>query len=70
MRELHLRNHQRDRSRRRKLVDAVCGQVPRLRAALHGGTIITAEIGIDHHKITYFGDTINTTARLESFARR
>jgi adenylate cyclase len=45
------------------------GQVPRLRAALHGGNIITAEIGIDHHKITYFGDTINTTARLESLCK-
>lgn len=45
------------------------GQVPRLRAALHGGSIITAEIGVDHHKITYFGDTVNTTARLESLCR-
>ncbi|MBO9123409.1 MULTISPECIES: adenylate/guanylate cyclase domain-containing protein [unclassified Rhizobium] len=45
------------------------GQVPRLRAALHGGSIITAEIGIDHHKITYFGDTINTASRLESLCK-
>ncbi|WEZ85227.1 adenylate/guanylate cyclase domain-containing protein [Rhizobium sp. 32-5/1] len=45
------------------------GQVPRLRAALHGGVIITAEIGVDHHKITYFGDTVNTTARLESLCK-
>ncbi|MGO4452243.1 adenylate/guanylate cyclase domain-containing protein [Phyllobacterium sp. TAF24] len=45
------------------------GQVPALRAALHGGPIITAEIGVDHHKITYFGDTVNTTARLESLCR-
>ena len=45
------------------------GQVPRLRAALHGGFIITAEIGVDHHKIAYFGDTVNTTARLESLCR-
>ncbi len=45
------------------------GQVPRLRAALHGGTIITAEIGVDHHKIAYFGDTVNTTARLENMCR-
>jgi adenylate cyclase len=45
------------------------GQVPRLRAALHGGTIITAEIGVDHHKIAYFGDTVNTTARLETMCR-
>lgn len=45
------------------------GEVPRLRAALHGGPVITAEIGVDHHKITYFGDTVNTTARLESLCR-
>lgn len=45
------------------------GRVPRLRAALHGGPVITAEIGVDHHKITYFGDTVNTTARLESLCR-
>ncbi|KQW30957.1 adenylate cyclase [Rhizobium sp. Root274] len=45
------------------------GQMPRLRAALHGGEIITAEIGVDHHKIAYFGDTVNTTARLESLCR-
>ncbi|MDQ0322528.1 adenylate cyclase [Pararhizobium capsulatum DSM 1112] len=45
------------------------GQVPRLRAALHGGTIITAEIGVDHHKIAYFGDTVNATARLEAMCR-
>ncbi|WP_040854878.1 adenylate/guanylate cyclase domain-containing protein [Phyllobacterium sp. YR531] len=45
------------------------GRVPQLRAALHGGPIITAEIGVDHHKITYFGDTVNTTARLETLCR-
>ncbi|MDM9629257.1 adenylate/guanylate cyclase domain-containing protein [Rhizobium sp. S152] len=45
------------------------GQVPRLRAALHGGSIITAEIGVDHHKITYFGDTINTASRLETLCK-
>ncbi|MQW90632.1 adenylate/guanylate cyclase domain-containing protein [Sinorhizobium saheli] len=45
------------------------GEVPRLRAALHGGTIVAAEIGLDRHKITYFGDTVNTTARLEGLCR-
>lgn len=45
------------------------GQVPRLRAALHGGFIITAEIGVDHHKIAFFGDTVNTTARLEALCK-
>jgi adenylate cyclase len=45
------------------------GEVPRLRAALHGGSVVTAEVGIDRHKIAYFGDTVNTTARLEGLAR-
>ncbi|MBB4570167.1 adenylate/guanylate cyclase domain-containing protein [Rhizobium leucaenae] len=45
------------------------GRVPRLRAAVHGGSIVTAEIGVDHHKIAYFGDTVNTTARLESLCK-
>jgi adenylate cyclase len=45
------------------------GRVPRLRAALHGGSIITAEIGVDHHKITYFGDTVNTVSRLEGLCK-
>ncbi|WP_134500988.1 adenylate/guanylate cyclase domain-containing protein [Microvirga pakistanensis] len=45
------------------------GCLPRFRAALHGGQIVTAEVGVDRHKITYFGDTINTTARLEALCR-
>lgn len=45
------------------------GRVPQLRAALHGGSVVTAEIGVDHHKITYFGDVVNTTARLEALCK-
>ncbi len=45
------------------------GLVPELRAALHGGSIVTAEIGVDRHKIAYFGDVMNTTARLEGLCR-
>lgn len=45
------------------------GAVPVLRAALHGGPIVTAEIGVDPRKITFFGDTVNTTARLEQLCR-
>jgi adenylate cyclase len=45
------------------------GEVPRLRAALHGGSVVTAEIGVDRHKIAYFGDAVNTTARLEALSR-
>lgn len=45
------------------------GQVPEFRAALHCGSVVTAEIGLERHKIAYFGDTLNTTSRLESVAK-
>ena len=45
------------------------GIVPQFRAALHCGKIVTAEIGLERHKITYFGEAINTTSRLEGMAR-
>ena len=45
------------------------GIVPELRAALHGGNVVTAEVGVDRHKIAYFGDVMNATARLEGLCR-
>ncbi|WP_018260127.1 adenylate/guanylate cyclase domain-containing protein [Methylobacterium sp. WSM2598] len=45
------------------------GQVPGFRAALHCGSVVTAEIGLERHKIAYFGDTLNTTSRLEALAK-
>ena len=45
------------------------GRMPAFRAALHGGSVVTAEIGVDRHKISYFGDCVNTTARIESLCR-
>ncbi|KNY19761.1 adenylate cyclase [Methylobacterium sp. ARG-1] len=45
------------------------GFMPELRAALHGGSIVTADIGVDRHKIAYFGDVMNATARLEGLCR-
>ncbi|WP_407520722.1 adenylate/guanylate cyclase domain-containing protein [Methylobacterium oryzisoli] len=45
------------------------GQVPGFRAALHCGSVVTAEIGLERHKIAYFGDTLNTTSRLEAVAK-
>ncbi|GGE02960.1 adenylate cyclase [Aureimonas endophytica] len=45
------------------------GLVPELRAALHGGSVVTAEVGVDRHKIAYFGDVMNVTARLEGLCR-
>ncbi|WP_353844776.1 adenylate/guanylate cyclase domain-containing protein [Rhizobium sp. CSW-27] len=45
------------------------GRVPQLSAALHGGAVVTAEIGVFHHKITYFGDVVNTTGRIETLCK-
>ena len=45
------------------------GRVPSFHIALHGGPVVTAEVGIDRHKISYFGDVVNTTSRLERLSR-
>jgi adenylate cyclase len=47
----------------------VHGEAPRLRIALHGGPVVVSEIGDDRREIVYFGDTINTTARLRGLAK-
>lgn len=46
------------------------GEAPRLRIALHGGPVVVSEIGDGRREIVYFGDTINTTARLRGLAKR
>ncbi|RLD18855.1 MAG: hypothetical protein DRI69_09600 [Bacteroidetes bacterium] len=40
------------------------GFVPKIRAALHCGPIIRAEIGEVKTEVSFFGDTINTTSRI------
>jgi adenylate cyclase len=45
------------------------GAVPRLRAALHGGTVITGEVGGSRRAIVYHGDVMNTTSRIEQATR-
>jgi len=46
------------------------GEAPRLRIALHGGPIVVSEIGDERREIVYFGDTVNTTARLRGLAKK
>lgn len=41
------------------------GLVPTFRVGLHGGPIVAGECGDDKREIVYFGDTINTTARIQ-----
>jgi adenylate cyclase len=45
------------------------GVLPAFRAAIHAGPVVTAEIGVEKHKITYVGDTVNATARLEELGK-
>ena len=44
--------------------EAEFGVVPRFRAGIHGGPVVASEVGDDKREIVYFGDTVNTAARL------
>jgi adenylate cyclase len=43
--------------------------VPRLRLALHAGPVVAGELGGSKREIAYSGDTLNTTARIETVAK-
>ena len=45
------------------------GVVPAFKAGLHGGPVVTAEIGDIKKDIVYSGDTVNTAARVEAQCR-
>jgi len=45
------------------------GVVPEFRIGIHGGTVVAGEVGDDKREIVYFGDTINTAARLQSLCK-
>ena len=44
--------------------------VPQIRAGLHGGPVVVSEIADTKTAVVYFGDTVNTAARLEDAAKR
>lgn len=41
------------------------GRVPEFRAALHGGPVVVGECGDSRRQITFLGDVVNMTARIE-----
>lgn len=41
------------------------GAVPAFRIGLHGGPVVISQCGDQKQEISYFGDTVNTTARIE-----
>ncbi len=43
--------------------------VPEFRAALHGGTVVVGECGDSKRQVTFLGDVVNVTARIESFTK-
>jgi adenylate cyclase len=46
------------------------GQVPEFKAGLHYGKVITGEIGVIKKEIIFTGDTLNTTARIQSLCNQ
>jgi len=46
------------------------GVVPEFRIGMHGGSVVASEVGDDKREIVYFGDTINTAARLEQMCKQ
>ncbi len=45
------------------------GRMPAYRIGLHGGHVVAAECGDDKREIVYFGDTVNTAARIEQYCK-
>ena len=43
--------------------------VPRLRAALHGGPVVSGEVGESKRAIAFHGDVLHAAARLEQATR-
>jgi adenylate cyclase len=42
---------------------------PTFRVGVHCGPVIAGEVGVDKHEIVYFGDTINSAARIGSLCK-
>jgi class 3 adenylate cyclase len=55
--------------RKARLYQREFGTVPKFRVSLHGGPIVAGECGDDKREIVYFGDTINTTARMQEMCK-
>jgi len=45
------------------------GVIPEFRIGMHGGSVVASEVGDDKREIVYFGDTINTAARLQGLCK-
>ncbi|MEL6504654.1 MAG: adenylate/guanylate cyclase domain-containing protein [Pseudomonadota bacterium] len=45
------------------------GHPPRFRAALHGGPVVVGECGNMRRQVTFLGDVVNMTARMDEWAK-
>lgn len=45
------------------------GHAPRFRAALHGGEVVVGECGNMRRQVTFLGDVVNMTARMDEWAK-
>ena len=57
-------------ARRESWFKTTFGETPRFRAVLHGGSVVAGECGDSRRQITYLGDVLNTTARLEALSKQ
>lgn len=46
------------------------GLVPTFKAGIHAGKVVAGEVGIIKRDITYSGDVLNTTSRIQSMCRK
>jgi len=51
--------------RRASSYEADFGIVPTFRVGLHGGHVVISQMGDQKQELSYFGDTVNTAARIE-----
>jgi adenylate cyclase len=56
-------------ARRQRYYQRRYGFVPRFKGGVHGGEVVTAEIGDIRRDIVHSGDVVNTTARIEGQCR-
>jgi adenylate cyclase len=56
-------------ARAKESYESQFGAAPRFRLALHCGPVVAGEIGDLRREIVFSGDTLNTTARIEAFAK-
>lgn len=45
------------------------GVAPQFRVGMHSGSVVASEVGDEKREIVYFGDTVNTAARLQSLCK-